>query len=570
MASVADTTAPPAGTASPAVRVLRESLGDDLQQVREFRGDLSLTVSRRSWVKAATLLRTHPELDYALFLDLCGVDYLDKQDHDDRYEVVLLLYSVSKKHHVRLKTTLPEQDPTLDTLCAVYKGANWFEREAWDLYGIVFKGHPNLSRILTHDDFVGHPMRKDYPTAARHVLKRPKEWLLKRPEESEHLIVNIGPSHPAMHGTFRIQALMDGETIVDCEAEIGYMHRNFEKMAEERTYWQVIPYTDRLNYCSSFMNGHGWALAVEKLLGISAPPRAEAIRVILSEFSRIMDHFVCFGANLVDLGAITPFFVLFRGREAIYDLLESCCGARLTVSYVRIGGLAQDVPEDFVPHCHEVMKKVREVTDQSDGLLTRNRIFVNRLKDVGPLSAEDALSYGWVGPCLRASGVPYDIRKDHPYSGYEQYDFDVPIGTAGDSYDRYLVRLEEIRQSLRIIEQAIAKLPSGPTIVSDRKVALPPKSEVYSNIEALMNHFKLVYEGILPPPGEVYGYTEAANGELGYYIVSDGAKFPWRVKVRPPCFNIYQAYPQMIKGGLLSDAVAIVGGLNIIAGELDR
>jgi NADH-quinone oxidoreductase subunit C/D len=570
MASVADTTAPPAGTASPAVRVLRESLGDDLQEVREFRGDLSLTVSRRSWVKAATLLRTHLELDYALFLDLCGVDYLDKEDHDERYEVVLLLYSVSKKHHVRLKTTLPEQDPTLDTLCAVYKGANWFEREAWDLYGIVFKGHPNLSRILTHDDFVGHPMRKDYPTAARHVLKRPKEWLLKRPEDSEHLIVNIGPSHPAMHGTFRIQALMDGETIVDCEAEIGYMHRNFEKMAEERTYWQVIPYTDRLNYCSSFMNGHGWALAVEKLLGISAPPRAEAIRVILSEFSRIMDHFVCFGANLVDLGAITPFFVLFRGREAIYDLLESCCGARLTVSYVRIGGLAQDVPEDFVPRCHEVMKKVREVTDQSDGLLTRNRIFVNRLKDVGPLSAEDALSYGWVGPCLRASGVPYDIRKDHPYSGYEQYDFDVPIGTAGDSYDRYLVRLEEIRQSLRIIEQAIAKLPSGPTIVSDRKVALPPKSEVYSNIEALMNHFKLVYEGILPPPGEVYGYTEAANGELGYYIVSDGAKFPWRVKVRPPCFNIYQAYPQMIKGGLLSDAVAIVGGLNIIAGELDR
>jgi NADH-quinone oxidoreductase subunit C/D len=570
MASAADTTAPPAGTASPAVRVLRESLGDDLQQVREFRGDLSLTVARRSWVKAATLLRTHPELDFALFLDLCGVDYLDKEDHEDRYEVVLHVYSVSKKHHIRLKTTLPEQDPTVDTLCAVYKGANWFEREAWDLYGIVFKGHPNLSRILTHEDFVGHPMRKDYPTAARHVLKKPKEWLLKLPEGSEHMVVNIGPSHPAMHGTFRIQAVMDGETIVDCEAEIGYMHRNFEKMAEMRTYWQVIPYTDRLNYCSSFMNGHGWALAVEKLLGISAPPRAEAVRVILSEFSRIMDHFVCFGANFVDLGAITPFFVMFRGREAIYDLLEACCGARLTVSYVRIGGLAQDVPEDFVARCRDVMGKVAEVTDQCDGLLTRNPVFVNRFKDVGPLSAEDALSYGWVGPCLRGSGVDYDIRKDQPYSGYEQYDFDVPIGTAGDSYDRYLVRLEEIRQSLRIIDQALQKLPSGPVIVSDRKIALPPKSEVYSNIESLMNHFKLVYEGILPPSGEVYGYTEAANGELGYYIVSDGAKCPWRVKVRPPCFNIYQAYPEMIKGGLLSDAVAIVGGLNIVAGELDR
>jgi NADH dehydrogenase I D subunit len=373
-----------------------------------------------------------------------------------------------------------------------------------------------------------------------------------------------------MHGTFRVQALMDGETIVDCEAEIGYMHRNFEKMAESRTYWQIIPYTDRLNYCSSFMNGHGWALAVEKLLGISAPPRAEAIRVILSEFSRIMDHFVCFGANMVDLGAITPFFVMFRGREAIYDLLEACCGARLTVSYVRIGGLAQDVPEDFVPRCRSVMEMIREVTDAGDRLLTRNIIFVNRFRDVGALSAEDALSYGWVGPCLRASGIPYDIRKDHPYSGYEQYDFDVPIGEAGDSYDRYLVRLEEIRQSLRIIDQALQRLPGGPVIVSDKRVALPPKAEVYGTIEALMNHFKLIYEGILAPPGEVYGYTEAANGELGFYIVSDGKKCPYRVKVRPPCFNIYQAFPEMIKGGLLADAVAIVGGLNVIAGELDR
>ena len=363
---------------------------------------------------------------------------------------------------------------------------------------------------------------------------------------------------------------MDGETIQDCEAEIGYMHRNFEKMAENRTYWQIIPYTDRLNYCSSFMNGHGWALAVEKLLGVPAPPRAEAIRVILSEFSRIMDHFVCIGTNIVDLGAITPFFVLFRAREDIYDLLEACCGARLTVSYVRIGGLAADVPDDFVPRCRAVMKSIADVTNQADKLLTRNSIFTRRFKDVGALSADDALSYGWVGPCLRASGVAYDIRQDHPYSGYEQYDFDVPVGTAGDCYDRYLVRMEEIRQSLRIIDQALQKLPAGPVIVDDKRVALPPKSDVYSNIEALMNHFKLVYEGILAPPGEVYGYTEAANGELGYYIVSDGRKYPWRVKVRPPCFNIYQAFPQMIKGDLLADAVAIIGGLNVIAGELDR
>jgi NADH-quinone oxidoreductase subunit C/D len=283
-----------------------------------------------------------------------------------------------------------------------------------------------------------------------------------------------------------------------------------------------------------------------------------------------MDHIIAIGTNVVDLGAITPFFVMFRAREDIYELLDACCGARLTVSYVRIGGLAQDVPPDFEARCRHVMKSVLDVVDQADGLLTRNPIFTSRFKDVGAMGRDEALSWGWVGPCLRGSGVAYDVRKDHPYSGYEQYDFDVPVGTAGDCYDRYLVRMEEMRQSLRIIEQALQKLPKGPVIVDDKRVALPPKSEVYSNIEALMNHFKLIYEGILPPPGEVYGYTEGANGELGFYIVSDGQKHPWRVKVRPPCFNIYQAFPSMIKGAMIADAVAIMGGLNVIAGELDR
>jgi NADH-quinone oxidoreductase subunit C/D len=550
--------------------ILSAALGEALLDSSDFRGDLALTVTRAAWVRAAALLRDDPACDFALFLDLCAVDYLDRPDRHERYEVALHLYSVTHKHHVRLKTPLPESGPKLATLTGVFRGANWFEREAWDLYGIVFEGHPSLTRLLTHDDFVGHPMRKDYPTANRHVLGKTREYLLTQPSEEGHLIVNIGPSHPSMHGTFRVQMLLNGETIEDAEAELGYMHRNFEKMAEVRTYWQVIPYTDRLNYCSSFMNGHGWALAVEKLLGITAPPRAEAIRVILSEFSRIMDHLVCIGANVVDLGAITPFFVLFRPREAIYDLLEACCGARLTVSYVRIGGLAEDVPEDFEALSRRAMASVTEYVAQTDRLLTRNPIFCARFRGVGILSAEDALDYGWVGPCLRGSGVAYDIRKDHPYSGYDQYDFDVPVGTAGDCYDRYLVRMEEIRQSLRIIEQALVRLPPGPVIVDDKRVALPPKEQVYTSIEALMNHFKLVYEGILPPPGEVYGYTEAANGELGFFIVSDGNKCPWRVKVRPPCFNIYQAFPQMIKGRLLADAVATIGGLNIIAGELDR
>jgi NADH-quinone oxidoreductase subunit C/D len=553
-----------------ATALLREALGAALLDSAEFRGDLALTVTREAWLTAATLLRDQPSCDFRMFLDLCAVDHLEHAGRSERYDVVLHLYSVTHKHHVRLKTRVPEADPRLATLTRVFRGANWFEREAWDLYGLTFDGHPNLTRLLTHEDFVGHPMRKDYPTSQRHVLGRPKERLLAVPPGPEQLVLNVGPSHPTMHGTFRVQALMDGETIADAAAELGYMHRNFEKMAEVRTYWQIIPYTDRLNYCSAFMNGHGWALAVEKLLGITAPPRAEAVRVILSELSRIMDHLICIGANVVDLGAITPFFVMFRAREDIYDVLEACCGARLTVSYVRIGGLAQDVPETFAALCHRAMASVREVLRQAERLLTRNVVFMKRFKDVGVMPADDALSYGWAGPCLRGSGVAYDIRKDHPYSGYERYDFDVPTGTVGDCYDRYLVRMEEIRQSLRIVEQALATLPDGPVIVDDKRVALPPKSEVFSNIEALMNHFKLVYEGILPPPGEVYGYSEAANGELGFYIVSDGTKCPWRVKVRPPCFNIYQAFPDMVKGHTIADAVATIGGVNVIAGELDR
>ena len=483
---------PAAGGASPTAQVLQQALGARLLKVEEFRGDLALTVTREAWVEAATLLRSHPDLEFKLFLDLCGVDYLGRRDRAERFEVALHAYSVSKGHHVRLKAPVPERDPRLPTLSAVYKGANWFEREAWDLYGILFDGHPNLTRILTHEDFVGHALRKDYPTGRRHVLGKSKQHLLKVPEGSEHLVVNLGPSHPAMHGTFRVQVLLDGETIANAAAEIGYMHRNFEKMAEIRSYWQVIPYTDRLNYCSSFMNGHGWALAVEKLLGIQAPPRAEAVRVILSEFSRIMDHLVCVSTNAVDLGAITPYFVMFRAREDIYELLEACSGARLTVSYVRIGGLARDVSEDFEARCRKALAGVKDVLDQGERLLTRNVIFARRFRDIGVMPAADALSYGWVGPCLRGSGVGYDVRKDHPYSGYQDYDFDVPVGTVGDCYDRYLVRMEEIRQSCRIVEQALARLPQGPVMVDDKRVALPPKSAVYGNIEALMNHFKLV------------------------------------------------------------------------------
>ncbi len=382
--------------------------------------------------------------------------------------------------------------------------------------------------------------------------------------------LNIGPNHPAMHGTLRLYCELDGETIVKAIPEIGYLHRAFEKHCEVSSYTQVIPYTDRLNYVSPMMNNVGFCIAVEKLFDIEVPRRAQISRVIACEMNRIIDHLVCVGTNSVDLGALTNFWYFFNVREKIYNLIEEMCGARLTTNYTRIGGVSRDLPKDFDSRLRGVLKELRLAIDDVSTLLKRNKIFLDRTMDVGVLSKEDAISYGFTGPCLRATGVAMDIRKDQPYSTYEEYDFEVVVGKHGDSFDRIFVRMEEMIQSIRIIEQALEKLEPGPIICKDHRVSLPPKAEVYTSIEALMNHFKLIYEGVRPPPGEVYAATEAANGELGYYIVSDGGKNPYRVKVRPPCFAIYAAFPQMVEGGMIADAIAILGNLNVVAGELDR
>jgi NADH dehydrogenase I D subunit len=388
---------------------------------------------------------------------------------------------------------------------------------------------------------------------------------------TDRVVLNMGPIHPATHGTLRIIVELDGETIVSCDNQMGYLHRCFEKQSENATWTQVLPYTDRLNYVSPLMNNVGYVMAVEKLLGIDVPERTKYIRIIISEFSRIIDHLVCIGANLVDLGALTNFWYFWRPREEVYDLIEELTGTRMTTAYTRIGGLKDDLPDGWVEKAKKVMKEsipagLRDV----DALITKNRIFLERTVGIGALSVEQAMEYGLTGPCLRACGVPYDLRKDQPYLGYEKFDFDVPIGENGDTYDRYIVRMEEMWQSLRILEQAFEKIPDGPINVDDPRVTLPPKDAVYGNIEALMNHFKIVMEGIQVPPGEVYHATEAANGELGFYIVSRGGGKPYKIKVRPPCFAIYSSFPEMIRGHMIADAIAILGSINIIAGELDR
>jgi NADH-quinone oxidoreductase subunit D len=438
--------------------------------------------------------------------------------------------------------------------------------------------------------------------------------------EVRNMLINIGPSHPAMHGVIRLITELDGEEVVKVEAEIGYLHRAFEKSAENSSWTQVMPYTDRLNYVSPLINNFGYCAAVEKLLGIEVTERCKYIRVVMSEVSRITDHLTCIAASAMEMGAMTVFLYFMKAREFLYEIVEDVTGARLTISYGRIGGVKGDLPAHLGDKLEEALKKVERELHEVDKLLTRNRIFVDRTRDIGVLTREDAASYGVTGPMARASGVNYDVRKAFPYFVYDRMDFDVPLGEKGDNYDRYLVRMEEMRQSIRIIRQAMREMPEGPVAVDaqgkpiesfdlvdeakmgrtaglvnvrttveptlsgmerpfhdrvmpdDRLVSLPAKDDTYSNIEGLMNHFKLImdYHGIRPPQGDTYFPVEAANGELGFYVVSDGKDRPYRVRVRPPCFFNMAVLHRLLEGYMVADIIATFGSINMIAGELDR
>ena len=388
----------------------------------------------------------------------------------------------------------------------------------------------------------------------------------------EEMILNIGPSHPAMHGTIRVVARLEGETVVDSDVEVGFLHRGFEKMAESFRYQQVIPLTDRLNYVSPLINNVGYVMAVEKLLGIldEIPERTQYIRVIMSELSRIADHLTCLGAMVMELGAQTAFFYFMSAREYVYQVIEHVTGARVTTSYTRIGGLRNDLPEGFDELVDKALDKTEEVLKEIHGLFDRNRIFIDRTRGVGVISQEDAISFSFTGPLLRATGISYDVRKAYPYLVYDRMDFEIPVGDNGDTYDRYMVRMLEMEQSMRIIRQAMAQLPDGPINVDRRDIVLPPKEEVYNTIEGTINHFKLIFEGIKPPKGEVYFAVEGGNGELGFYIVSDGGNRPYKVRVRPPSFIHMAAMSYLIKGHMIADIIPIFGSINMIGGECDR
>jgi NADH-quinone oxidoreductase subunit D len=389
--------------------------------------------------------------------------------------------------------------------------------------------------------------------------------------QAEPMLLNIGPAHPATHGTVRVVVELSGETIERCDVQVGYLHRGFEKMSERGTWSQVFPYVDRCNYVSPMLNNVGFALACEKLLGAVVPDRCQYYRIILGELARISDHLTCDGAMAMELGAFTPFLWMMKAREMVWDIMEEETGARLTHSFCRIGGMAKPPTDGFKAHTAAVVEHVAKVLDEVERLLLTNRIFLDRLENVGIISGDEAISLGWTGPTLRASGVPYDVRRSHPYLKYGELEFEVPVGAKGDCFDRFMVRLEEMRQSIRIIDQCLKRMPDqGAINIDDPRVVLPEKSDVYGTIEATIQHFKIIMEGLKLPAGEVYSYTEGGNGELGFYLVSDGSGTPYRVRIRPPCFYITSGLERIVTGQMMADLVPCFGSLNMIGGECDR
>ena len=419
-------------------------------------------------------------------------------------------------------------------------------------------------------DAQGRPRRVPLVTEGGTAVALEPEFTMEPELEGEHMLINIGPQHPATHGVLRLVLELDGETVVRCIPHVGYLHCGFEKIGEYRQYNQIIPWTDREDYLNSPGNNVAFALGAERLFGIEITERCKVLRVIACELSRIMSHLVWLGTTCIDIGAFTPFLWSFQERENVYNLLEGWVGARLTTSATRVGGMAADIPDGWIDGLRNFIRTFPKTIDEIDRMLTKNGIWVGRTVGLGIMSPEEAVNWGLSGPMVRASGVAYDVRKDFPYLDYETYDFDVPVGTNGDVYDRYLVRMEEIRQSVRILAQAVDRLPDGPVNVDDPRLILPPKSKATSEMESMIHHFKVVMEGPRPPLGEAYVAVESPKGEKGYYMVSDGTSKPVRWRIRPPSFVNLSAIPKMVEGHLLSDVIAINASIDIVMGEIDR
>lgn len=529
---------------------------------------------------------------YNMLYDLHAVDERLRTHREQLvaqdFTVFYHLLSVERNSDVLLKVALSEKSLTLPSITSIFSNANWYEREVWDLFGITFTGHPHLTRIMMPKSWQGHPLRKDFPARAtefdpfaldvakqdleQEALRfKPEDWGMRKGTDNEDfMFLNLGPNHPSAHGAFRIVLQLDGEEIVDCVPDIGYHHRGAEKMAERQSWHSYIPYTDRVEYLGGVMNNLPYVLAVEKLAGIQVPAKVEVIRVMLAELFRINSHLLFLGTYIQDVGAMTPVFYAFSDRQRIYNIIEAITGARMHPAWFRIGGVAHDLPQGWQRLVREFLDWLPKRLESYVTAALRNSILRGRTIGVAAYNTQQALEWGVTGAGLRATGLGLDIRKWRPYSGYQNFDFEVPTGSNGDAYDRALVRVEEIRQSLRIVDQCLNNMPEGPYKADHPLTTPPPKERALQHIETLINHFLQVSWGPIMPANESFQMIEATKGANSYYLTSDGSTMSYRTRIRTPSFAHLQQIPSVIRGSLVSDLIVYLGSIDFVMSDVDR
>ncbi|MEX2488105.1 MAG: NADH-quinone oxidoreductase subunit C/D [Pseudomonadales bacterium] len=552
----------------------------------------TLWVPRSAIHSVVNYLKFESAARFDMLFDLCGIDERTRQYRDTQptadFTVVYHLMSFNPVRDLRLKVALNEEDCSLPTIRDIWPNADWYEREAWDMFGIEFSGHPHLYRILLPPTWQGHALRKDHPARAtemgplewseerqdkeQEALRfNPEDWgLERRHENTEFMFLNLGPNHPSVHGVFRIVLQLDGEVIVDAVPEIGYHHRGAEKMGERQSWHTYIPYTDRIDYLGGVMNNLPYVMAVEKLGGIEVPDRAKVIRIMLAEFFRIASHLVFYGTFVQDVGQMSPVFYMFSDRERIFRIIEAITGGRMHPAWFRIGGVAQDLPNGWDQMVRDFLDWMPARMDHFDKMAMQNSILKQRTQGIGAYTKEEALDWGVTGPGLRATGMDFDMRRDRPYGGYDQFEFDVPVYDKGDSYDRARVRVDEIRQSLRIIEQCLDNMPPGPYKSDHPLTTPPPKERTMHDIETLIHHFLNVSWGPVIPAGECSVNIEATKGNNAYYLISDGGTISYRTRIRTPSFPHLQQIPLISRGLLVADLIAILGSIDFVMADVDR
>jgi NADH-quinone oxidoreductase subunit C/D len=549
-------------------------------------------VSKDSVHDVLSYLKEDVNKPYRMLYDLTAIDErvrVNRQGQPDSdFTVVYHLLSYERNEDIRIKVALKGDSPSIKSVTSIWNSANWYEREVWDMFGIIFDSHPHLKRILMPPTWKGHPLRKDHPARAtemdpfrlpdekeeaeqRALQFRPEEWGMKtKREDTDCLFLNLGPQHPGTHGLLRVILELDGEEIVDAVLDIGYHHRGAEKMGERQSWHTYIPYTDRVDYLGGVMNNLPYVLSVENLSDIEVPDKVKVIRIMMAEFFRIASHLVWYGTFAQDLGALSPVFYMFTDRERIFDIVEAVCGGRMHPSWFRIGGVSQDLPRGWDKLVRGFLDYFPARLADYDKIVKQNRIYKARTKGIGNYTLDEAIEWGATGPGLRACGLEWDFRKKRPYSGYDQFEFDIPTGKNGDCYDRGIVRIEEMRQSLRIIEQCLKNMPDGP-YKSDHPLATPPLKELtMHDIETLIAHFLSVSWGPVIPPGESSVGIEATKGNNSYYLISDGSTMPYRVRIRTPSFPHLQMVPLISRGFMIPDLLAILGSIDYVLADVDR